>query len=163
MLAVVYFVALLEHPPQWPGLHAAGFFTESTCLFPHANTFATEYRLEAWSCAAKKWQPLDPRAYFPIEADDKESRFQRLAYFYHRNRTAMRALDDWIAARHGSVDDGIDGAIGGIRLYRWSRPIPAVGEAVARVVYDPFAPVPADERKDLFYTKGSERKARCGM
>jgi hypothetical protein len=154
VIASLYLVALVRHPPQWRGLHAVGFFTESTCLFPYQTRSAVEYRLEAWSCSEKKWRPIDPRVYFPIEADDKESRFQRLAHFYHRDRPTMRALDAWLMER-------VDERIGGIRLYRWERPIPAPGEPVDRYEYDPFAPIPPQERHDLFYTPGPERKQRC--
>lgn len=162
-LASLYFVALVRHPPQVGPLHALGFFTESTCLFPGASRFALEFRLEAWSCPRKRWEPLDPRAYFPIEADDKESRFQRLGHFYQQSRPAMTALDEWIAARHDRTDDGVAGPIGGIRLVKQSRSLPAPGEPVARYAYDPLAPIPKDERKDLYATRPSERKARCGL
>jgi hypothetical protein len=162
VVAVLYFIALLKHPPQTGILRPIAFFTESTKLFPNADLFATEFRLEAWSCPRHRWEPLDERAYFPIEAGDKESKFQRLAYFYNQNRTVLHALDEWIEVRHDTTDDAVAGPIGGIRLYRWSRPIPDPGATIERYVYRPLTPPPADERKDLFYTKASERKARCG-
>jgi len=162
VVAALYYVALIRHPPQLRGLRAIGFFTESTCLFPRANAYAIEYRLDAWSCTTRKWEPLDPRAYFPIEADDKESRFQRLGYFYQNNRAAMEALDAWISARHDHTADGVAGPIGGIKLAKWIKPLPGVGEPVAPYRYEPLVPVPADQRKDLFWTKASERRTRCG-
>src|SRR5690348_14374383 len=79
VLAALYFLALLKHPPQKSLLKPFAYFTESTKLFPDcaggpcAHPFALEYRLEGWSCSARVWQPLDPRPYFPMEADDKES------------------------------------------------------------------------------------------
>ena len=42
------------------------------------------------------------------------------------------------------------GAIGGIRLVKVVRPLPAVGEAVERYHFDPFAAVPPDQRRDLY-------------
>jgi len=162
VVAGLYFVALLKHPPQVPVLHPIGFFTEATCLFPDAGVYTIEYRLEGWSCPRQRWEPLDPRAYFPIEADDKESRFQRLGHFYQQSRPAMHALDDWIAARHDTTDDAIAGPIGGIRVFKWIHAIPPPGTWVERYVYRPLEPVPARERKDLYWTKATERKTRCG-
>ena len=161
MLAAVYFVALVRHPPAWPGLRVAGFFTESTCLFPRARTVSSEFRLDAWSCAARRWQPIDPRAYFPIEANDKESRFQRFGYFYQRNKPSLEALDAWIEARHPVTEDGLPGAIGGIRLATSTRAIPAAGEPIERYVYRPLDQVPADQRKDAYNTPAAVRRARC--
>src|SRR5437899_2704568 len=120
VLAIAYYIALLKHPPQKSFLRPIAFFTESTKLFPSADVFTLEFRLEAWSCPRHRWEPLDPRAYFPIEADDKESKFQRLAYFYvvldtnpGQTRAVMHALDEWIAARHDTTDDAVAGPIGG--------------------------------------------------
>jgi hypothetical protein len=160
-LALVYFFALLKHPPHSRGLRAISFFTESTCLFPQADVVAQEFRLDGWSCACKAWAPIDPRAYFPIQADDKESRFQRFAYFYKATREAMQALEAWVLDRHDATDDGLAGAIGGIRLTKWTRPIPDPGTDLERYEYRPLTKVPDSERKDLYYTPASKRKARC--
>jgi hypothetical protein len=161
VLGALYLVALVKHPPQIRGLHAIGFFTESTSLFPRANLFAMEYRLDAWSCSDQAWHPIDPRAYFPIQAEDKESRFQRLGYFYHSSRIAMNALDEYIYDHHDTRDDGLTGMIGGIKLSKWSRPIPKVGDDIPRYAFTPLAPPPADQTKDVFYTKAGLRKSRC--
>src|SRR5205823_7427999 len=106
-LALVYYFSLIRHPPDARWVRPAAFFTEATCLFPRSDTFAIEYRLEVWSCS-KQWQEIDFRPYFPIQPDDKESRFQRLAYFYDRNRPAMQALDNYISSGHAAgIDDGV--------------------------------------------------------
>jgi hypothetical protein len=162
IVAGLYFLALLKHPPQVSILRPIAFFTESTCLFPAASTYTIEYKLEAWSCGRHRWEPLDPRAYFPIEADDKESRFQRLGYFYQRNLTVLRSLDEWIDARHATTADAVEGPIGGLRLYKWIKLVPEPGAPVERYVYQPLTPAPTKERRELFYTKGNDRKARCG-
>ena len=162
--AALYFAALIHHPPQIGGLHAIGFFTESTCLFPSAASYVIEFRLEAWSCTTKKWEPLDPRAYFPIEADDKESRFQRLGHFYQTNTPTMQALEDWIVVRHPEMPgDGVEGPIGGIKLFKWTHPIPPPGSDVEHYVYRPRDPVPHDERKDLWWPKTADRRRRCSV
>jgi hypothetical protein len=161
VIGAIYFIALVKHPPQWRGLRVVGFFTESTCLFPSADRVSIEYRLDAWSCHDQKWQPIDPRAYFPIQADDKESRFQRLGYFYQTSRPAMNALDDFIYDRHDARDDGLAGMIGGIKVSKWSHPIPNVGDEIPRYEFTPLVPPPADETKDTYFTKASVRKSRC--
>lgn len=160
--ALLYFLALVVQPAH---LQPVTFFSQCTKLFPAADTFALEYRLEGWSCGARTWEPLDPRPYFPMEADDKESRFQRIAYFYADlapSRPAMRALGAYIVAHHAAgAADGVTGAIGGIRVYVVRRPIPELGEPVARYVYSPLAAVPPEWRKDLYWTPESLRAERC--
>jgi hypothetical protein len=144
VLAVGYMVALYKPDilPQ-PGK----FFVDATGLFPYADKVAQEYRLQGWSCGRKRWEWLDPRPYFPLRGDDKESRFQRLAHFYHYNRTVMWALDDFIVGHHPDFDDGIDGPIGGIQLLDITRPIPPVGTEIERYEYKPLEPVPRELEK----------------
>ena len=43
------------------------------------------------------------RPYFRIDADNKENRFQRALQFYRKNRNVMRALEDFIVARHNAT------------------------------------------------------------
>jgi hypothetical protein len=166
VIAAVYFGALLKQPQRFQPL---AFFAQATKLFTDVDEFALEYRLEAWSCDAHAWVPLDPRPFFPVEADDKESRFQRFGYFYadrgskDERRLVLDALDDYIVERHGHVDDGIAGPIGGIRMYKWRRALPNLGDPVPRYVYRPLAPVPAEERGELFHTPAATRKQRCGV
>lgn len=170
--AGIYYFCLLRSPShRWQPL---AYFSECTKLFPEADTVALEYRLEGWSCAAGQWQPLDPRAYFSIEADDKESRLQRFGYFYVDPRAGARydpraqrvmmlnALDDYIVGKHPDVADGIPGNLGGIRFSKWARPLPAPGDPVARYVFRPLEAPPADQTTELFATVASKRKQRCG-
>lgn len=166
VLAGMYYLALLHHPVEIHWLAPAEFFTEATALFPRASEYALEYRLEGWSCSASAWQPLDPRPYFPIQPDDKESRFQRLAHFYGEltpaNRPVMVALADYIIAGHAAgADDGIAGKIGGIQMVVVLRKVPAVGTPIERYTYDPLGPIPPDQRKDKYHTTMTERKRRC--
>jgi hypothetical protein len=172
VVAVGYFIGLLHHSliPQ-----PVGFFVDATKLFPDANRVAMEFRLEGWSCTDRSWHLIDPRPYFPMRSDDKESRFQRLAYFYGvragkpakgtpkekvPERIAMYALDDFIVTHHKDVDDGLAGDIGGIQVYVIKKPIPEPGVTVDRYDYQPFV-VTDGKREDLFYTPESKRKARC--
>jgi hypothetical protein len=148
-VAAIYYFGLLDNPTT--RFQPLAFFVQATKLFPDADEFALEYRLDAWSCDAHAWVPLDPRPFFPIEADDKESRFQRFGYFYadrgnkEERRLVLNALDDYIVGRHGHVDDGITGAMGGIRMYKWRRALPQIGDPVPRYIYRPLAPVPAED------------------
>jgi hypothetical protein len=169
-VAVLYFGALLCHPPRYQWLRPAAFFTEATSLFPYSSKVVLEYRIEVWVCG-QDWKPIDPRPYFPIEPDDKESRFQRLGYFYfnskaktlnRRELAVAKALDEYISRRHATgVDDGAPGPIGGIRVMKITRPFPSPGEPVERYHYDPFATVPAEQIKEKWATPASERKQRC--
>ena len=172
VIAVVYFAALVHHPIL-SFARPVQFFTESTCLFPRADAYAIEYRLAAWSCQDAKWQPIDPAAYFPIETSNKESRFQRLAYFYKNTRVVMHALDTFVVRHHPHASDGLDGPIGGIRLFETLRAIPEPGGDVERYHWEPLAPIPATAEangkvppgpavyRDAFYTPGAARKERC--
>ena len=169
-VAVIYFVLLIRHPSAKSPLHPISWFTEATGLFPQADRFAVEYRLEAWSCAQLAWKPIDPTPNFPIQADDKESRLQRVAHFYKHERVVMRALDEYVTAAH--VDsDGVPGTVGGIRLVQIETTLPPPGGDVQRYSFDPLAPID-DNAPDckvasvpvcfLFYAPSSLRKKRCG-
>jgi len=160
-VAFVYFALLIRHPKDKTFLHQITWFTEATALFPQADQFAVDYRLEAWSCADLAWHPLDPTPYFQIQADDKESRLQRVAHFYKRERVVMRALDEYVYQGHvDGGDDGVSGAIGGIQLRMIKKPLPPVGGEVERYHFDPLAPMPADAEV-LFYAPKSLREKRC--
>jgi hypothetical protein len=159
-IAAVYFAALVHHP-LLSFARPVQFFTESTCLFPRADVYAIEYRLAAWSCGEAKWKPIDPGAYFPIEVANKESRFQRLSYFYKQVRPVMHALDDFVMERHPHVSDGVDGKIGGIRLFETLQTLPEPGGDVQRYHWEPLAPIPTTGIRDAFYTTGPTRKDRC--
>jgi hypothetical protein len=160
-LACVYFALLSKRLPDARWSRPITYFVRATCLFPGASSASIGYHLAAWSCEQVRWQPIDVRAYFPMRAEDKESRFYRLAHFYKRNRSVMQALDAHIAARHPETADGLDGTIGGIRLYQTRKPIPPPGTRIERFVFDPLPAIPREGVQDHFYTPGSERKRRC--
>jgi hypothetical protein len=167
VVAGLYLFALLKHPSQ--RYQPFAYFTECTKLFPEADNVALEYHLDAWSCDQRAWVAIDPGPYFPIEADDKESRFQRLGYFYadrgtkEERKTVLYALDEYMVGRHGDVDDGLTGKIGGIRMIKIRRPLPEIGDHVERYVYRPLATPQSDQAQELFHSPAKLRKERCGI
>jgi hypothetical protein len=176
-VAFLYYVLLL-HPPNNPGpFRPVIFFMQATALFPRADVYALEFRIAGWSCKENAWKPMDPTPYFPIQADDKESRLQRVAYFYKSEKVVMHALDEFVYDAHTADPghDGIDGPIGGIKLVQVDKELPTVGSDVERYHWEPFAPIDdsAPDCKDLlphahapvcnlFYASQNLRKKRCG-
>ena len=177
IVAVLYLVMLVFHQFRhnaWPkALQAPMLFIESTELFPTADRYATEFKLEGYSCREKAWQPMDPRPYFPMHGDDKESRFQRIVHFYDEDKKAtgskflrpvMRALEHFILDGHGAgADDGVAGPIGGIHIYQALTPIPAPGDDIARYEYRPLEPAPVDDehRAEVYRTPEAHLAQTC--
>ena len=127
-----------------------------------------DYRAEGWLCGERRWTELDTRAYFPLDPDDKENRFQRVMHFLRDNRPTMRALDDYIVKGHAGGGlprpDGIpeDAQLGGIRVLSLRLPLPRPGEPLARMERRPLAEYPESVRKNFYYTPQSKRAERCG-
>jgi hypothetical protein len=163
-LALVYFVMLLKHPEPKGWIRQIAYFSECTGLFTQADTVATEYRLAGWSCERKAWEPLDPRPYFPMRADDKEARFQRLGHFYRGDVKVLHALGEYIVNHHtaGGMDDGFAGPLGGIQMYKLDWPIPAPGTEIGRYEYVPMSPQPAGtKRSEVFESSPRSLRDRC--
>ncbi len=144
------------------------YFLQIAALFPHAAVNVIDYRAEAWLCQERRWQELDTRAYFPLDPDDKENRFQRVMHFLRDNRPTMRALDEFIVSGHSAgglpVPDGLpdDAKLGGIRVLSLRLPIPEPGTALARAERKPLSDYPRSVRKNFYYTPKSKRAERCG-
>lgn len=136
------------------------FFAQIAALFPDAKPMTIEYRAEMWSCTEHRWEELDVRPYFALEADNKESRFYRTLQFYRRNRTVMNALDDYLVGRWNA--DGSHGTIGGVRFLSLRIPIPKPGSHIEAYRYVPLASFPKEQRHDWYWTKKSRRADRCG-
>ncbi len=169
-LAGLYLLLLVIQPAHRGWKAPFAYFLECTQLFPEADWVgksdatkvpgAKELRVEAWSCDRDRWEPLDPRPYFPIQADDKESRLPRMVHFYIEEgttaadkRATAHALEDFLFEHHDhdGADDGVPGRLGGIRLQRVATPFDAVGDNVPRYHYDPLAPVPANAHVTTLY------------
>jgi hypothetical protein len=145
--------------------HWIGFFTQVAALFPRAAHYAIDYRAEGYVCDTGEWHELDTRPYFPIDVDDKESRFQRVMFFYRRQKTVMNALDHFLVDVHDRTpkEDGIpaDQKIGGVRLMSIRGPIPEIGAPLVRVHYVPLVEIPEKERRVWFQTKSARITERC--
>jgi hypothetical protein len=141
------------------------FFTQVSALFPHAAQFSIDYRAEGYVCEAGEWRELDTRPYFPIDENDKENRFQRVLFFYRKQKAVLNAVDQFLVDRHngGGRDDGIppDRRIGGVRLLSIRSPLPEIGAPLVRVHRVPLAEIPEKERKIWFSTPGGAISQRC--
>lgn len=146
-------------PRQLPG--PVLYLTQVACLFPKASRMAIEYRVEAWSCADQAFTELDARPYFPIHANNKESRLHRTGFFYRQERKVMEALESYLVERVNR-DAAPSQGIGGIRLSSLRHPLPAIDERpVPRFRAKPLAKIPQDNVKAWFYTPVRRRAKHC--
>lgn len=136
------------------------YFAQVAALFPHAAEMAIDYRAEGWSCGEKKWVEIDVRPYFQLEANTKENRFERVLYFYRKNRVVMRALDDFVVSHH---NDASTPRIGGVRFLSLRIPFPPPGSRVEPWSRKPIASYGKDQRHDWYWTPRSRRDERCGV
>lgn len=135
------------------------YFAQIAGLFPAAKTFDTEFRAEAWDCAAQDFREIDIRPYFPILADNKENRFSRALYFYRRDREVVYALEKYLTDKC-NADAPPGGRVGGMRFVAVRDSIPPVG-VIARYHPKPLADYPEAARTPLFYTPMRMRRERC--
>lgn len=141
------------------------YFLQVSALFPYAALASIDYRAEGWVCAESKWEEIDTRPYFPIDADNKENRFQRVMHFYRENRPTMHALEAYLIEAHaaGRADDGIphDVPIAGVRFSSLRIPLPEPGQPLTRSERRPLSEYPESERKLFYHTRRSKLEARC--
>ena len=170
VLAIAYYLtlSLVDHARRITPPRIVQFFTQTTQLFASSDSNVIEYHLDGWSCARNRWEPMDPRPYFRVHADDKESRFQRVAYFYDRDpgkkgkwmRPVMRAMEEYLIVEH-APGDGVDGPIGGIHVFKSETAIPEPDYAIDRYEYQPLAKIDEKDQVELFHTPESKRKKQC--
>ena len=144
---------------------SANYFLQVSALFPYAALASIDYRAEGWVCAENKWEEIDTRPYFPIDADNKENRFQRVMHFYRENRPTMHALETYLIEAHdaGRADDGIprNVPIAGVRFSSLRIPLPQPGEPLTRSERKPLSEYPESERQLFYHTRRSKLEARC--
>jgi len=133
------------------------FFCQIAALFPQAATHAIEYRAEGYTCSGRAIE-IDVRPFFPIHADDKESRFERAMHFYHSDRTTMQALETYVMREHNRSDPE---RIGGVVFLSLLTPIPAPGSSFPRYARTPLFDHPKEQRKVWYATPHEIVLRRC--
>ena len=133
------------------------YFSQVSALFPYASPVVIDYRAEGWSCAEHAWREIDVRPYFPIDADNKENRFQRGMQFYKQTRPVMRELEDYVVGHESATQK-----IGGVRFSSLRIPYPKPGERVSEATHKPMSDYPKDQKKVWYWTPSSRRADRCG-
>lgn len=167
-LAGVWLEGVGSNIPSAVFPRTAVYFFQIAALFPRAAVNVIDYRAEGWVCSERRWRELDTRAYFPLDPDDKENRFQRLMHFFRESRPVMQALDAYVVSEHAhpstAVDDGIphSEALGGIRVLSLRLPIPTPGGPVERRTRLPLSTYPDSVRKHFYRTPRPKRADRCG-
>jgi hypothetical protein len=161
-MALVYFAGLWLNAAGIPldGLvpRSLLYFMQVARLFPNAVDLTTEFRAEGYSCDERRWVELDVRPYFPLHADDKESRFDRAMFFYHRSEPVMKALDAYLVDANNRAGGP---PIGGVLLLSLRIPVPRPGQVVRPYRPRPLADYPADFRKYWYRTSLDDARARC--
>jgi hypothetical protein len=136
------------------------FFLQEAALFPDAARDAIEYRAEGYRCDGGRFEEIDVRPFFPIQRDDKESRFYRAMFFHRRQKKVLEALDQFIVTRQNRAYP--EARIGGVMLLSLRIPIPPPGTPEPRYQRLPLADYPQEvERKYWYVTPSSERTQRC--
>jgi len=135
-------------------------FAQVAELFPNALPYSIEWRARGSRCDSGRLEELDVRPFFPIHRDDKESRFDRAMFFYHRQGRVLEALDSYLTSAQNRLHP--DERIGGIMLLSLRVPIPPLGTPGPRHERIPIASFPASVSRQYWYTTGVEaRQRRC--
>jgi hypothetical protein len=133
------------------------FFCQIAALFPHAATHTIEYRAEGYTCSGRVIE-IDVRPYFPIHADDKESRFDRAMFFYRNDRATMEALEAYVMGQYNRSEQE---KIGGVVFMSLRVPIPAPGSSFSRYRRTPLSDHPSEQRKVWYVTPHDTVLERC--
>ena len=138
----------------------ARMFVQVSELFPNASPDSIEWRARAWRCDLDRYEELDVRPFFPIRSDDKESRFDRALFFYHRQGKVLAVLDDYLTSANNRLHP--DARIGGVMLLSLRVPIPPLGEPGPRHERLPIESYPPSVSRNYWYATGSDaRRQRC--
>jgi len=133
------------------------FFCQIAALFPHGATHRIEYRAEGLPCRGPAVE-VDVRPFFPIHADDKESRFDRALHFYRSDRPTMEALESYV---RGGYNREASEKIAGVVFLSLRVPIPQPGSSFARYERAPLADFPKEQRKVWYATSRDVVNERC--
>ena len=133
------------------------FFCQIAALFPQGATHRIEYRAEGLPCRGPAFE-VDVRAFFPIHADDKESRFDRALHFYRNDRPTMEALETYVRSAYNREASE---KIAGVVFLSLRVPIPTPGTAFPRYERAPLADFPKEQRKVWYATSRDVVNERC--
>jgi hypothetical protein len=134
-------------------------FVQVAQLFPTAAENIIEWRILGFRCATGKFEELDVRPFFPIHADDKESRFERALFFYMKTPLVLAALDEYVTRRQAEL--GSDQRIGGIMILSLRIPIPPLGTVDERYQRRPLDSYSQEWRHYWYTTARADRSRRC--
>jgi hypothetical protein len=133
------------------------FFCQIAALFPQGATHRIEYRAEGLPCRGPAIE-VDVRPFFPIHADDKESRFDRALHFYRSDRPTLEALESYVRSGYNTAASE---KIAGVVFLSLRVPIPAPGTAFPRYERAPLADFPKEQRKVWYATSRDVVNERC--
>jgi len=133
------------------------FFCQIAALFPKAATHSIEYRAEGYTCSGRVVE-IDVRPFFPIHADDKESRFDRAMFFYRSDKPTMEALEAYVMREYNRIEPE---KIGGVVFLSLRIPIPPPGTPFPRYERVPLADHPKEQRKVWYVTPHDVVLQRC--
>jgi hypothetical protein len=134
-------------------------FVQVAQLFPFAAENIIEWRILGYRCTTAKFEELDVRPFFPIHADDKESRFERALFFYLKTPRVLAALDEYVTRRQAEL--GADQRIGGVMILSLRIPIPPLGAATERYQRRPLESYPRAWRHYWYATPRADWDRHC--
>jgi hypothetical protein len=136
------------------------FFSQIASLFPRAATHRIEYRAEGLPCRGPAFE-IDVRPFFPIHADDKESRFDRALHFHRKDRATLEALETYVMDAYNRRQP--DNKLAGLVFLSLRAPIPQPGSALSPYQRAPLSDFPAEQRHVWYATSRDDVNQRCGM
>ncbi|HKQ70761.1 MAG TPA: hypothetical protein VJT73_15550 [Polyangiaceae bacterium] len=156
-----YVVAMFLEGVQ-PWLHrylpqSLVFFCQISALFPRAASHSIEYRAQGYTCSDKVIE-IDVRPFFPIHADDKESRFERAMFFYRNDKTVMEALEAYVMREYNRAEPD---KIAGVSFMSLRLPIPPPGTTFPRYERKALVDYPSERRKVWYFTPHDTVALRC--
>jgi len=133
------------------------YFCQIAKLFPGATQYVFEHRAQGYKCNGELVE-IDVRPFFPIHANDKESRFDRAIHFYSTDRPTMQALESYVIREYNKSEPD---KIAGVALTRIQTPVPAPGSAFPRYERKPLSDFPEKERQIFYHTTKRALDERC--
>ncbi len=156
------------------------YFSQIAALFPLAKSRDMDYRAEGWNCEAARYEEIDLRPIFSIQAENKENRFARAMYFYNGSPEILSRLSVFVqdksngrATVHPQARDSSDGGrladehpkallkYGGVRLLGILSSIPQPSQGIKRYHRPELQDVAWEERRIYFEPSPLELWKAC--